>query len=428
MKVSVESINSVQSRISLEIPATQVNEAFLDAYRRIQKKATIQGFRPGKAPLNMIRKLYGAGVSNEVGEKLIQGHLFSAITENNIQPIASPVVEASDIPEQDKAFKFSAVVDTLPKLEFDDYKGLAIESIQYEVPADAVERELKTLQRRSAETKDLDDDTVHAAENHVAIVAHKAYLEGAEIDNMNVDGMSVALGRGELFEGLEKEIFGMKKGETKKAVVALPENYTDADLAGKGVDFEITLKDLKQMVVPELTDEFAKDMNFDDLAALKADIEKHLHNQAEQMGRQHTEGAILEAILAKHAFDVPPAMVDQVIDSMISEMRFPNEEEKKQALSNKAWRDQLLPEAKRRTQNTLILWHVAQNEKIEATEADIEKRIDTTLAGMGLPKDAPQAGKFRAQLAPRIKENLVFEKAMDFLIDNAQVEKSTASV
>ena len=158
MKVSVEPVNSVQSRISLEIPADEVNKAFLDAYKRIQKKAKIQGFRPGKAPLNMIRKLYGANVSSEVGEKLIQGNLFTAISENNIQPISSPVIETADGPSQDTDFKFTALVDTLPKLEFDDYKGLKIESTNYEIADDAVEKELQTLQRRQAETKDLEDD------------------------------------------------------------------------------------------------------------------------------------------------------------------------------------------------------------------------------------------------------------------------------
>src|SRR5690606_5756946 len=123
MKSSVEPINTVQCRVTIEVSPDEVNQAFEQAYRKLQKRAKIQGFRPGKAPLNVIRKLYGASVSAEVGENLVNTHRFSALQEKTIRPIAAPVLEKLDAPSQDKGFHFTALIDVMPTIDVGDYKG-----------------------------------------------------------------------------------------------------------------------------------------------------------------------------------------------------------------------------------------------------------------------------------------------------------------
>ncbi len=425
MQAAVEQINPVQYRVKVEVPVTNVNAAFEAAYRKLQKKAKIQGFRPGKAPLNVIKKLYGGSVSQEVHESLINTHLFPALNEHTIRPIASPVVESSEIPKLDTIFKFSAVVDTLPKLDFSDYKGIAVNAETYSVKDEAIAREISMLTRRHAKTRTVEDGA-KAEKGHVAAVSHEASLEGIDVPNMRVKSMTVALGQNELFADLEAEILGMTIGATKTAKITLPADYGDPDLAGKTLDFSITLDDLKHLDVPALDDEFAKDIDFESADDLKAKIREHLEARAKDMGRQKLEGAILDKILAKHDFDVPPAMVDQVIDSLISEqLGQAGEEMRKKALGDETFRQHFRQTARRRTQNTLVLWHVTQKEQLTVTDEEISERLTQTLGSMGI-RDPKQAAAARRNLEPRLRESMIFEKAMDFLIQNADVTEVPA--
>jgi trigger factor len=244
---------------------------------------------------------------------------------------------------------------------------------------------------------------------------------------MDVKDATVQLGQGELYADLENAILGMRPGETKKATIKLPEDYGDADLAGKDVEFTITLGDLKHLDVPALDDEFAKDLELESADALRTNVRQHLEARATDLSRQKLEGAVLDKLLEMHPFEVPPAMVDQVIDSMIQELQHPSEEERNKALRSQELRQHFLPQARRRTQNTLILWHVTQKEKLQVTDDEVKSRLDATIASMGL-NDPKQLGRIRKQLEPRIRENMIFEKAMNFLIDNAAVTETPASL
>lgn len=426
MKASVEQINPVQYRVSVEVTPAAVNQAFEAAFRKIQKKARVQGFRPGKAPLNIIKKLYGANVAGEVHENLINTHLFSALNEQTIRPIASPMVESKDPPTFDKEFAFSAVVDVLPKLEFDDYKGVAVSADSYSIKDETVERELSLLRRRHAQMRPTEPGQP-AATGHMAAISHTAKHNGTEVPSMNVAGMTVVLGQNEIYGGLENAILGMTVGQTKVADIDLPEDYGDKDLAGQTLAFEIRLDDLKNLDVPNLDDEFAKDLSFESADALKADVRTHLEARAKDLGRQKVETAILDKIVDAHNFEVPPAMVDQVIDSMIQEMQHRSEDDRARALKDNNLRESFLATAKRRTQNTLILWHVTQKEQLTVTDAEVTERVEQSLASMG-GIDPKQAARFRGNLEPRVRENLIFEKAMDFIINNAKVTEIPAEI
>lgn len=426
MKSNVEQINPVQYRVTVELTAEEVDKAFDNAFKKIQRKARVQGFRPGKAPLNIIKKLYSGQVLGEVHESLINTHLFSALNEQTIRPIASPVVDSKEAPALGKAFNFSAIVDILPQLAFDDYKGVAVSAEAFSVKDETLEREVNTLRRRHAATRPTEPGQP-AAIGHLVAISHTAKQGGELVPSMNVNNMTVALGQNELYEGLENEILGMTVGQTKSADIALPDTYGDPELAGKTLTFDITLNDLKALDVPTFDDEFAKDLEFESAAALRDDIKKHLESRAKDMSRQKIETAVLDKILEKNPFEVPPAMVDQVIDSMIQELQFRSDDERARAMKDQSLRQNFLATARRRTQNTLILWHVTQKEQLQVTDDEVRARVDQALSSMG-GIDPKQAARFRGNLEPRVRENLIFEKAMDFLIDNAKVTEVPAQI
>jgi trigger factor len=419
MKSTVEKINPVQYRLSIEVASEEVNTAFENALKKIQRKAKIQGFRPGKAPLNVIKKLYGGNVSADVHQDLVNKHLFKALDEQTIRPIAAPVVDSNKLPVQNEMFAFSAVVDIMPEINIPEIKGVEVAVEKFKVKEETIDREVKMLRRRQAKTRSTEAGT-KAASGHLAALSHTASVDGKDLPQMNVSEMTVNLGENEIFEDLEKAILGMSVGESKSVSIKIPETNQDPEITGKNVLFNLTLNDLKHMDVPELNDDFAKELDFESADALVADIRKHLDTRAEELRRQRLENAILDKLLAANPFEVPPAMVDQVIDSLINEQRFGNEDERKSALANKEFRNSFIETAKRRTQNTLILWHVTQKENLQASEAEIAERVNGVAAQFGID-DPKRLAAVRKNLEARVRENMVFEKAMDYLVANAKI-------
>jgi trigger factor len=427
MKSTVEQLNAVQYRLSIEVSPDEVNKAYDGAYRKLQQRARIQGFRPGKAPINVVRRLYGNSVAGEVHESLVNQHLFAAIGEQPFRPVAAPVVDAKSLPTENETFVFTAVVDVLPELKIDNYKGVEVNAEEYSVNDEALTRELNTLRRRSARTRPTEPGQT-ATKGMLAALSHTAKHKDVEVAALDVKNMTVALGEGELFDGLEAPIFGMAVGQVKTAQVKLPDTYPDKELAGQELSFTLTLNDLKVLDVPALDDEFAKDLNFESAQLLTDEVRKQMEAQAKNMSRQSLETALLGKILDANPFEVPPAMVDQVIDSMIEEeLRGHPEDTRKNALGNAELRGNLLATAKRRTQNTLVLWHVAQKEQIQTTDAELNQRLDQVLADAGVT-DPKQKATFRKSLEPRLRESVLFEKAMDFLLENAKVTRVPASL
>lgn len=419
MNSSVEDVNSVQKRVKISVAKDIVTKAFDDSYRDLQKKARLHGFRPGKAPLSMIKKIYGDSVRDDVVDKLINKHLFEVLRDKNIVPIASPVVESIEELHSDKDFAFAALVDIMPVIAIDGYKGLKLTVDRLTVNEKAMIREIDFLRRRQAKSKAVADG-VTAASGHLATIGHKVYHEGQLIENMDVEDFQVALGFGEIFADLENAIIGMTIGSTKKAMITLPKEYNDPALAGKPVEFEITLKALVELNLPNLDDEFAKDVGFESVAALKKNMEDQLTKHSDKTRRQKLETLILNDLRQKNSFEVPPSLVDQVIDSMINELNIPDEKEKKKLLKNEDLRRSFRDTAKTKAQNTLILWRIAQQEKLEVTDAAIENHIKANMPGTE-SWDAKKLADLVRSLKPRLQEPLMFELALDKVIAESQI-------
>ena len=344
--------------------------------------------------------------------------------EKDIRPVASPVLESSDIPAFDKVYNFSAVVDVMPKVELKGYTDLAINAEMYDIKPETVEREIEFLRRRHAKTRALDEGTP-AAKNHLVTISHTAVMDGKPVANMDVQDVSVALGHGELLAELEKVLLGMTAGEKKTAPVSLPADYGDKDLAGKTLTFDVEMKSVQELVLPAVDDEFAKDVSFDSAEAMKKNIHEHLSSRAQSMRRQKLESTILDKLIEKNEFEVPPSMVDTVIDSMIQELDWQKKDQAQQAMHNEEVRKNFRSTARRKAQNTLILWQVAQQEKIEVTDEDIKSHIAKM---MPAGTEQAQIDSMATKMAARLRENLIFEKAMDFLIKSAKITDIPASL
>ncbi len=427
MKALVEEVNTVQRRIKVELSAVDVKSAFDSVYRKLQQKARINGFRPGKAPMNVIRKMYGSSIAYDVADQLVRNHLFSAIEQQSLRPIAAPVLETMDLPKEDNDYSFSALVDILPALKIDGYKGLNLEATQSEVSPADVERELDMIQRRHAKTKDTDEGTAAGA-NHIVTISQKAQIDGEVFPEFTFDSVPVELGKKYLLPELEDALTGMKAGEEKELSIAVPEHVNDKSKVGKTAQCTVKLEKIVEILLPEINDELAKDMGVDSLDALKTNILDRLQRQAEGAKRSQLETAIFDQLSASNNFEVPPSMVDQVIDSMFDEMEFQSDAQRKAAKSNEDERKRLRDTAKQRAKNTLILSEIIKSESIQVNDEDFDSYVKELVGGgaAGKELDAKLIESIKASMGPHARESLLFKKALDFVIDNAKVTETPA--
>ncbi|MES2744774.1 MAG: trigger factor [Bdellovibrionota bacterium] len=429
MKAHVEEVSSVQRRIRVELDAKDVKSAFDSVYKNLQTKARINGFRPGKAPLNIIKKMYGSSIAYDVADRLVRNNLFTAIDQQSIRAISAPVLETFDLPKEDADYIFFALVDILPALEVKDYKGLNLTAGVVEVGASDVEREIEFIQRRQAKSKDADEGTV-AKSGHVVNISQKATIDGEEFSEFTFEKVPVELGKKYLLPELEEALIGMKVGDTKNVTISVPEHVLDKSKVGKSAEATLKLEGITELDLPEVNDELAKDMGLEDLSTLKANIQDRLSKQAEGHKRNQLETAIFDELNKTNSFDVPPSMVEQVIDSMFDEAEFSSDAERKAMKANAQEREKARETALQRARNTLILSEVIKTEKINVTDEDFDAYVKELVGGSmgGAPMDAKLIESIKASMGQHARESLLFKKAIDFVIAHANVTETKEAV
>lgn len=425
MKAHVEEVSSVQRRIRVELSAKDVKSAFDSVYKNLQTKARINGFRPGKAPINVIKKMYGSSIAYDVADRLVRNNLFTAIDQQSIRAISAPVLETFDLPEEEKEYSFSALVDVLPALEISGYKDLNLKASVVDVGDSDIEREIEFIQRRQAKSKEADASTLAKA-GHVVKISQTATIDGEEFSEFTFSNVPVELGKKYLLPELEEQLIGMKVGDSKKVSITVPEHVLDKSKVGKKAEAEVRLEGITELDLPAVNDELAKDMGLDDLSTLKSNIKERLDKQADGHKRNQLETAIFEELNKSNNFEVPPSMVEQVIDSMFDEAEFSSDAERKAMKSNPGEREKARETALQRARNTLILSEVIKAEKINVTDEDFDGYVKELVGGStgGAPMDAKLIESIKASMGQHARESLLFKKAIDFIISHAKVTES----
>ena len=287
-----------------------------------------------------------------------------------------------------------------------------------------VDREIEAIQKRQAKRKEAAEGT-EAASGFVAKISQKASLEGEDFPPYQLDGVEVELGNQGIIEDIEKNILGLKVGESKTFSLKIHEQYPDSELVGKEISCELTLDGLEELSLPELSDEFAKDAGFEDLAGMKEQIKTQLDKQAEQNKRQQLETKIFEKLSETHQFEVPPSMVDTVIDSIIDDMERQAQGSQKFDKKDEQLRQSLRDQAKSRAKNTLILQEVVKIEKLEVGDEDLDKFIRELIPSSNDQEDEKMQelkANLKKSLDQGTKDSLLFRKALDLIVDAATLK------
>jgi trigger factor len=431
MQVTVEAINPVTKKVSIEIPAERVDAEIEKAYAGIQKKAKLQGFRPGKAPMQLIRRTYSDAMRDEVMRRFYEQTLFKALDEHKIEPIDSPTIE-SDILEQGAPFKYSALVEIMPEILLNEYTGFAVSKEKFVLNPDNIEGEIKRMQENMAQLIPLDEDAV-AEKGHTVSVDYTFSVEGFPEESSTAEDAELELGTNRMLPGFEEQLIGVKCGDQKEIRITLPEDYRNKDAAGKEGLFQVTVKEIKRKELPELDDDFAQQFGeYETLDQLRAKMAEHLGKQETERIENELKERVIQALIRKNPLDVPQSMVKRQLDHMLENLKNRLKGQRMSiemmGLDDDGFRERFRDSAEDKVKGGLLLMALVEKENITANDDDLAERYELIAAGnpdmLGRIKEYYASNKAaRNSLISEIKE----DKAIRFLLDNAVVTEVDAA-
>lgn len=427
MKAKVEKIENNVVKLEIRVEAEKFNEALTKAYNKNKGRYNIPGFRKGKVPMNMVKKFYGVEVFyDDAVNFAIDGSYGEALNAENIRPVDYPKVDIVELGEG-KDFVYTATVTTYPEVELGEYKGLDIKKPVYEVEDAEVEKQIKDMQEKNARMEVKEDGKVEKGD--IAVIDFKGYIDGTAFEGGEGHDYPLEIGSGTFIDNFEDQLVGLAVGDKKEVNVTFPESYGKEELNGKAAMFEVEIKSIKVKELPELDDEFAKEVaaveSFDEL---KENLKKTLEKNNDEKAEREFEEAVITAVIEGAKMDVPEVMVEKEIDAMMKDLEG---RLKYQGLSLDQYmeftgntvekmREFMKENAERKVKADLVLDAVAKAENIEATDEQINARA-LELGKIYGPKDPEKMAKILAKAQrPMIANDIVIENTLKFIKENCK--------
>ena len=426
MSVKITNLEGSKIKLEFKVEKEKFNEALEEAFRKNSGKIKMPGFRNGKVPRNVIEKTYGEGVFYDEAFNIVaEKEYIAAVEENKLEVVSHPEVNIDEI-GKDKDLVFSIEVYTKPEAKIKKYKGLEIEKVNTEVTEDDVKAELESIRNRNARIVVKEEGSVENGD--IANIDFEGFLDGVAFEGGKAEKYDLEIGSGSFIPGFEEQIIGMKVGETKDITTTFPENYGNADLAGKETIFKIALHEIKKKELPELDDEFAKDVSeFDSLEEYTKSVKERLEKSKEISAKAEKETKAVDALCENVEVDIPEPMVHSQIHQMIHEFeqnlayQGMTLEQYKQILNidDKALHEQFETSAVKDIKLKLALELILKEENLDVTMEEITSRIDELANTYG---NDSESLKKNPNVINYMTEKLRQEKAIEVVVSNV-IEK-----
>jgi trigger factor len=427
LHVETHEESPILHRVEVAVGAAHVKRAFERAYRDLAKRVPVKGFRPGKAPRSVLERLYGASVAEQLEQTLVGETLADAVESTGLEPVAEPAVEAGT-PSPSEGFRYTARVEVKPSVELPDLAGLPARRPRVQVVEEDLDRELEGL--RQAHSRLLEEPEGAAlAEGHTAVVDFVGRVDGELFEGGNGQGVEIEIGAGRFVPGFEEQLVGAVSGEDRELTVTFPDDYPNGELAGKQALFAVHVAAVKRREVPELDDEFAKDLGeFGNLEDLRTRIRTDLLEARERTAQSELHRTLLDSLIERTAFDVPPGMVEGRLEQRLRsahqrlEGQVPHE-----ALHEQLgrWREEWRGSAEREVRVSLLLEAVAKAQELQVAPEDVDARIREMAESQSMDPARLRKAAGGDALERVLEGQLRDEKALEFLAGRAKVEETT---
>ena len=428
MSLQVEKLENNMAKLTIEVPANDLEKALQSAYMKQKNKIAMPGFRKGKVPRQMIEKMYGPEIFyDDAANALIPKAYSEAYDECDLEIVSRPEINIVQI-EKGKSFIFTADVATKPEVKLGEYKGLEVDKVSTRVTQKEVDAKIQEEAEKNAREVVVTDRPV--ADGDEVILDFEGFVDGEAFEGGKGENYPLTIGSGSFIPGFEEQLIGAEPEKEVEVKVTFPEDYHAEDLKGKEAVFKCTVHEIKAKELPELDDEFASEVSeFDTLDELKADIKAKIKEQKVNDGKRAQEDAAVDAIIESAKMDLPEAMVDTQARQMLDEFAQRMQQQgltldqymQFTGMTADKMMDELRPQAEKRIKTRLVLEAIAKAENIEITD----EKLDEEIAKMAEAYQM-EADKLKSFMGDKekeqMKQDMAVQEAITFVVDNA-VEK-----
>lgn len=428
MSLQVEKLENNMAKLTIEVPADDLEKALQSAYMKQKNKIAMPGFRKGKVPRQMIEKMYGPEIFyDDAANTLIPKAYSEAYEECELEIVSRPEINVVQI-EKGKSFIFTADVATKPEVKLGEYKGLEVDKVSTRVTQKEVDAKIQEEAEKNAREVVVTDRAV--ADGDEVILDFEGFVDGEAFEGGKGENYPLTIGSGSFIPGFEEQLVGAEAEKEVEVKVTFPEDYHAEELKGKEAVFKCTVHEIKAKELPELDDEFASEVSeFDTLDELKADIKAKIKEQKVNDGKRAQEDAAVDAIIESAKMDLPEAMVDTQARQMLDEFAQRMQQQgltldqymQFTGMTADKMMDELRPQAEKRIKTRLVLEAIAKAENIEITD----EKLDEEIAKMAEAYQM-EADKLKSFMGDKekeqMKQDMAVQEAITFVVDNA-VEK-----
>ena len=426
MSVQVENLEKNTAKLTIEVPAEKFEEAVQHSYNKNKGKFNIPGFRKGKAPFNMIKKMYGVGVFYEDAvDEVIDASYPDAAKESGLEIVSRPSISIEEI-EEGKAFVYTAVVAVKPEVTLGQYKGVEVQKTKSEVTEEDIETEIKRAREKNSRLITVEDRGIEDGDQ--VTIDFDGSVDGKRFEGGKAEDYPLTIGSHTFIDNFEEQLIGKTTGEECEVNVTFPAEYHVEELKNKPAVFKVKVKEIQRKELPEANDDFASEVSdFDTMEEYKKDLTEKLQAEKIEAAKTADEDKVVAKVIENATMEIPDQMVEEQVNGMVNDyarrlesqgITF-NQYVEITGMTAEKIGEQMKPQAIKRIQTRLVLEAVVKAEDIQADDAAVEEQFDKMAEDFKMDKEQIK-GMFGEEQMAQLKEDLAVQKAIDFLVAEAK--------
>lgn len=424
MKVNMENLSDTQRKLQVIVPADVVKQERNAVFKEIYQVAKVKGFRPGKAPVNVVEAMYKSEILSETMQKLLSNTLEDALREAEVNPINRPEITPPDTIEEDKDFEYTVLFEVLPEIELGQYKELKLKKDKQAVKDEDVDQAILHLREHKAEVKPYEKKKA-VKDGDVVIVDFEGSLDGEPLKDLKRENVQFIVGEKKMIPEFEENVMGMKKEEEKEFDVTYDESFPVEEARGKAVHYVLKLKDVLKRTMPKANDELAKGIGLESIDELKNKIKEDLGRQLEQQAETKLRKELMDILVENNpSVEAPGSLVQQEAERLVQSVK---QNMQQRGVPEMDLDEKTLEEignhAVRNVKASLVLGEISRKEKISVSEEEIKESLSNIAQSYNMNSEQIRELYEKNNLLEGLEGNLAEQKVIDFIIENAEVDE-----
>lgn len=425
MKTNLENISNLEKKLKIEVPTQTVNEEFSKAFKYLQREANIKGFRKGKAPLATIKTMYSDKVKGDVVQNIVQSTYWNALKEHKLIPVSMPSIDFEEIKE-DTPFTFTANFEIRPEVKIQKKTGFKVEKEKLSVSEDRIDSVVENVRQSNSLFQTI-TEARSLQKGDFAIIDFEGFINGAPLENGSAKGHQLEIGANQFIPGFEEALLGMNAGEQREVNLKFPADYHVETLKDQPVLFKVTLNEIKVKTLPELNEEFFKKIGQTDLASLREQIKKEMEESDKQRIEQELRDKVMKLFVEANPVEAPKSLLEEQRKALVADFQ---NRLKSQGFTDEnfdeyqqKWNDDFDKTAEFMVKSAFLIDKLAEEEKLHATDADMEAKFDDMAKRFGMEKEKIKNFYKEKEGLQKMSYQITEDKVFKFILNGSTVEE-----